>query len=114
MHEFPITQQIIKKASEAAQKNQAVCVESITLVVGDYSGYISDSIQMYFDIIAEGTPCEGAKLNIIRVKPKLKCDLCGELFERQLYSFDCPKCKGTGEPTEIGKEFYIKDVVVKM
>ena len=113
MHEFPITQQIIKKASEAAQKNNAEKVESITIVVGDYSGYISDSIQMYFDVIAEGTSCEGAKLTIIRVKPKLKCDVCGELFERQLYSFDCPKCKGSGSPTEIGKEFYIKEITVK-
>ncbi len=113
MHEFPITQQIVKKANKAAEEHGAKGVESITLVVGDYSGYISDSIQMYFDVIAEGTPCEGATLQIKRVKPKLKCDTCGQLFERKPYSFDCPTCSGSGEPTEIGKEFYIKDVVVK-
>lgn len=113
MHEFPITQQIIKIASEAAQKNNSEKVEKIILVVGDYSGYISDSIQMYFDIIAEGTHCEGATLNIIRIKPKLKCDFCQQLFERKPYSFDCPKCNGPGSPTQIGKEFYIKEIVIK-
>lgn len=55
MHEFPITQQIIKLAEKHATKLGASRVKSIKLVVGDYSGFVGDSIQMYFDVISEGS-----------------------------------------------------------
>jgi hydrogenase nickel incorporation protein HypA/HybF len=82
-------------------------------VVGDYSGFIGESIQMYFDVISEGTLCEGAKVNIERVKPKLQCSQCGTYFERKPFSFACPACGGEGRPTEIGKEFYIDSIEVE-
>ncbi|SHJ63904.1 hydrogenase maturation nickel metallochaperone HypA/HybF [Parasporobacterium paucivorans] len=112
MHEYPVTKRIIAVASEFAAKNGIDEVKQINLVVGDYSGYVASSIELYFDIIAEGTPCSGSKLNIMRVKPKLKCSICGELFERKLFSFECPVCGGDGVPTEIGQEFYIKSIEV--
>lgn len=113
MHEYPITEQIIKIAEKHAADAGASRVKNIKLVVGDYSGFVGDSIQMYFDIISEGTKCEGALIEIQHVKPKVKCTSCGEIFERQLLSFDCPKCGGLGEPTEIGKEFYIESIEVE-
>lgn len=112
MHEYPITQRIIEIAAEYAVKNGADEVKTINLIVGDYSGYVASSIDLYFDIIAEGTACEKAKLNIERVIPKLRCNECGELFERKPFSFECPYCKGEGSPTEIGKEFYIKSIEI--
>ena len=54
--------------------------------------------------------CEGAQVTIEGVKPKLSCEKCGKLFERKRFSFTCPFCGGSGNPTETGKEFYIKDV----
>ena len=113
MHEYPITEQIIKIASKHAQEANAARVTRVKLVVGESSGYIGESIQMYFDIISEGTPCEGATLDIERVKPKMRCPACGELFYRKPMSFACPKCGTDGEPTEIGKEFYIDEIEVE-
>ena len=112
MHEYPITQRIIEIADEYADKNKADEVKIIHLVVGDYSGYVASSIELYFDIIAEGTKCAKAKLDIERVVPKLKCNSCGELFERKPFSFECPHCSGEGSPTEIGKEFFIRSIEV--
>jgi hydrogenase nickel incorporation protein HypA/HybF len=112
MHEYPITQRIIEVAQEYAIKNAAKEVKQINLVVGDYSGYVASSIDLYFDIIAEGTLCAKAKLNIERIVPKLQCNQCNELFERKPFSFECPHCGGEGSPTEIGQEFYIKSIEV--
>lgn len=112
MHEYPITQRIIETAQEYAMKNGAKEVKVINLVVGDYSGYVASSIELYFDIIAEGSLCEKAKLNIERVAPKLKCSKCGELFIRKPFHFECPYCQGEGSPTDIGQEFYIKSIEV--
>ncbi len=112
MHEYPITQRIIEVADEYAARNNAEEVKVINLVVGDYSGYVASSIELYFEIIAEGSRCAGAKLNIVRVTPKLKCNKCGEYFERKPFSFECPACHGEGSPTEIGQEFYIRSIEV--
>jgi len=103
---------IIEIAQEFAEKNQAEDVKQINLVVGDYSGYVISSIELYFDIIAEDSLCKNAKLHIERVIPKLKCTKCGTLFVRKPFSFQCTNCDGEGEPTEIGKEFYIKSIEV--
>lgn len=109
MHEYPVTVRIVEIAEETAKKRKAK-VRRIDLVVGKDSGFIGESIQMYFDIVAEGTCCEGAKLIIEGVEPRLRCTQCGNLFARRLYSFVCPSCGGAGEPTTIGKEFYIKSM----
>lgn len=113
MHEYPITKQIVKIACDRCQEAGAEKVKSLKLVVGDYSGFIGDSIHMYFDIISEGTACEGAEIEIVHVKPKLLCPSCGELFYKVPMSFACPSCGTDGGPTEIGKEFYIESIEVE-
>ena len=109
---MPVTEQIIKIVTEHGQKARASKIERIRLVVGERSGYICESIQMYFDIISKGTLCEGAMLEIETVKPKLKCPSCGVLFERRPMRFDCPGCGTDGEPTDIGREFYIDSIEI--
>jgi len=112
MHELPITEQIVKIAEEHGQKARASKIERVKLVVGERSGYVSESIQMYFDVISKDTICEGAILEIETVKPKLKCPNCETLFERKPMRFDCPNCGTDGEPTDIGKEFYIDSIEI--
>lgn len=112
MHEYPITQRIIEVAGEYAKKNQAEKVKVIHLVVGDYCGYVASSIELYFDLIAEGTPCENAKLQIERVEPKLCCSSCGKMFVRKPFEFKCLYCDGEGRPTKEGQEFFIKSIEI--
>ena len=116
MHEYSLTRNIIETAvrhakSAAHGKDECVNVKKITLVIGEDSGVSGESIELYFDIIAEGTPCEGAVLETETVKPMLKCKKCGTLFARKPFSFECP-CGGEGGPTETGKEFYVKSIEV--
>lgn len=113
MHEYPVTLEIVRIADKTAREKGGL-VKAIHLVVGEDSGFIGESIQMYFDVISEGTLCEGARLTIRDIKPKMRCDRCGALFERKRFSFICPRCGGDGSPTEIGKEFYIESVDVEI
>lgn len=112
MHEYPITCEILKIAQEFAQKNSAQRVIEIGLVVGDDSGFIGDSIQMYFEELAKNTVCEGANVIIQHIRPKMKCTACETLFERKWLSFECPRCQAVGKPTDIGKEFYMEYIKV--
>ena len=113
MHELPITEQIVELCSRRAEQLRGR-VKRVRLVIGLDSGFVGESVQMYFDVLSEGTLCEGALLDVEGVKPQLRCRECGGHFERRPFSFVCPKCGGEGEPTDIGKEFYIKDIELEI
>ena len=108
MHEYALTQGIIETAEKHAGGAR---VSAIALVVGGASGVSSESLTMYFDLLAEGTACAGARLDMEYVAPLLRCVACGALFERKPFMFECA-CGGMGYPTDTGKEFYIKHIEV--
>lgn len=113
MHEYSITQQIIKIAEKSALEHQGKHITKISLVVGELSGFIGDSIRMYFEMIARDTLADGARLEIRYAPAQYCCDNCREYFERPRFSFTCPRCGGQGTPTEIGKEFYIDSIEIE-
>jgi hydrogenase nickel incorporation protein HypA/HybF len=113
MHEYPITEQIVKVACAEAAARGHRRVLAIDLVVGDDAGYVGDTIQLYFDLIAAGTLCEDAALHIRHIRPRLACPACGQVFVRQPFSFACPVCGTNGHPTATGKEFYIESLTLE-
>ena len=113
MHEYPITQEIIKIAETHCRNAGGQRVLRINLVLGEASGYVGDSIGMYFDIISDGSLCHGAHISIETIPPKLRCAACGHLFQKEPFSFDCPRCGGQGEPSDIGREFYIDSIEIE-
>jgi len=113
VHEYAVTQSMITMAVEEANKVNASRIIEIRLVIGDLSTIIDDSVQMYFDIMSEGTLAEGAKLVFKRVKAEFECKACGEVFVKPPQGFDCPKCGGLGTPTGVGREFYIDSLEIE-
>ncbi len=113
MHEYPITCHLVDLVCRLAAERGAARIRELTLVIGDDAGYVGDSIRLYFDAVAEGTACAGAEVTVIRIRPQLCCPACGRLFERKPFSFACPECGTDGHPTRIGKEFYLKSIVVE-
>lgn len=110
MHELPIMQDIIKVANEEAEKNKIKSIKKITLVIGELSSVVDECAQMYFELLAEGTPCETAELVFKHISAQLKCSKCGNVFCHEK-SFFCPICgsdatliKGTGN------EMYIESI----
>ena len=110
MHEYSLTRQIVKIVNRAAAEHGALRVTQVRLVLGENSGIIPESVQLYFDQIARGTPAEGAKLSLRMVPPEMRCPLCERNFIRPRFSFECPTCGTLGQPTDIGNEFYVEGV----
>ncbi len=105
---------MIRIAENAAQREGAYKISSITLVVGENAGILPDSIQMYFDFIAKGTLAEGAILLLRMVPARMRCPRCGTDFDRPLFSFACPDCGTLGHPTETGNEFYLESLELEI
>jgi hydrogenase nickel incorporation protein HypA/HybF len=113
VHESSVVEQLVKTAIKAALDNKALKVLQIDLVIGEATGYMEESLKHYFSILSKKTILEGAELKIKYIKPKLKCESCNDYFERERFSFDCPKCGKPGIMTEIGMEFYIDNMEIE-
>jgi len=113
MHEYAVTKGLIAIAVEEARRAGASKITLIKLVIGDLSTIIDDSVQMYFDMLSEGTIAHGAKLEFRRVSARFRCKDCDVEFDKPKSGFDCPKCGKMGVLTDSGKEFYIESMEVE-
>jgi hydrogenase nickel incorporation protein HypA/HybF len=110
MHELPIVLEVIRLVNEEADQKGIKEIKNITIVVGELCAVMSESVQLYFELLSEGTPCDGAKL-VFEHKPSLlHCTSCGYKFEHAK-GFDCPQC---GEMAFLvkgsGRELYVKAI----
>lgn len=111
MHEFYVTQQVISIACEEANKQHAKSIDKITVVVGELTGIIDESVQFYFPLLAENTLAAKAELTIKTIPAKLSCPVCEKDFVKT-FDYACPDCGRKGTLTEQGREFYIESIEV--
>ncbi|NLE77648.1 MAG: hydrogenase maturation nickel metallochaperone HypA [Chloroflexi bacterium] len=112
MHELAVTQSVLEIVVRHAQRAQAARVTAINLVVGELSGFVSESIQFYFDMVSQGTPAEGAELRIRRVAAKVRCRACGTEFATTDHRWVCPQCQAVGGQVLSGQEFHVESIEV--
>ena len=62
MHELSITRNVVAIVSERAEGQR---VTRVRLEIGRLTAVMPDSIRFCFDICAQGTPLEGAELEIV-------------------------------------------------
>lgn len=110
MHELPVVQDVIKIAADEAAERGFVRVTKITIVLGELSSVMDECVQMYFELLGEGTVCASAKLCFEHVPATLRCTVCGRQFAH-VKSFDCPDCGGSSVLVKgTGKEMYVKSI----
>ena len=113
MHELSVTQNILNIALDHAQRANARRITALYLVVGQLSTIVDDSVQFYWDIVAEGTPAAGSKLNFRRIPAELECRNCGAHFGLGRDTFDCPQCGSADVHVVVGEEFYVEAIEVE-
>lgn len=94
MHELPIAQNILEISLRNAEQAGAKKVLSINLVIGRLSSAVDDSIQFYWEMIAEGTIAQGATLHFERIPAEMRCLDCQHTFHPDDRAFACPNCQG--------------------
>jgi len=110
LHEYALTKRIVNIINETAAAHGAKKVNAAWLIIGENAGIILDSVQLYYDAIARGTPAGGARLHVRAVRAEMYCPACGKNFERPRFSFACPDCGGQGKPAGTGGECYVERV----
>jgi len=113
MHELAITENILRIAVEHATRAGAQRITDISIVIGDLSSVVDDSVQFYFDFLSAGTLAEGAELHFHRVAARFRCRQCGQEFAPHGMDWRCPGCQALGGEIIAGKEFYVESIEVE-
>jgi hydrogenase nickel insertion protein HypA len=110
MHELALSRAIIDAAFRHAEGHR---VSAVHVRVGSMRQVVPESLLFYFEIVARGTACEGARLELEPVSALLRCVECGLEWDPApaplvahgplppgglpLPSFACADCGGAGE-----------------
>lgn len=110
MHELSVTENILRIATEHAEKVQAKKVTDVYLIIGQLSSIIDNSVTFYWDIITKDSICEEAKLHFRRIPAKLRCQDCKHIYSLENDLTPCPKCNSTNIRVIAGDEFNIESI----
>jgi len=113
MHEFGVTENIVKIALDKAGEAQASKITRINLVVGELSGFVPDSIQFYFDFLSKDTIAEKAALRFESPPAQLRCRNCSTVFHPKDSEWECPECHSQSVEIQGGRELYIESMEVE-
>ena len=95
MHELGVAGEILDVALAEADRHAAKKVTSIRLRVGVLRAIEPENLSFLFGHLALGTAAEGAHLEIVEEPVRVECEACG-ISEARSFTFECPRCKGSG------------------
>jgi hydrogenase nickel incorporation protein HypA/HybF len=109
MHELSITRTVVTTVTQR-MRDARVC--RIRLEVGKLSGLVPDSVRFCFEMVAAGTTCEGATLEIDEPPGRARCRACGAAFDTTEVLPLCDDCGSADIEVHGGQELRIREVEV--
>jgi hydrogenase nickel incorporation protein HypA/HybF len=109
MHEMSITQGIIDICEQHAVGRRVL---SLDVEIGELSSVVPDAIEFCFDACSKGTLMEGARLNIIRIPGKGRCEDCRADTPLSEVFGACAHCGGYHVTILSGEEMRVKEIEV--
>ncbi len=121
MHEFSAACSIVDAAVQAAESHNVKKVNAVNVEVGEFTFLIPEQLEFNFEIASKKTILEGAKLNIKKVRGRIKCLQCTHEGEAQIQDelpsqvsmfapMKCPKCQSSATTITGGKDFVITNI----
>jgi len=113
MHELSVTENLLSIALRHAREAGAGRVTDLYVVIGDLSSIVDDSVQFYWDIVAEGSLAEGARLHFRRVPIEVMCVDCRHRYSPARDDLACPACGSARIRIAAGEEFSLEAIDVE-
>jgi hydrogenase nickel incorporation protein HypA/HybF len=110
VHELSLSSAIVNTVVKHAA-GRAVSVVSVR--VGALRQVVPDTLCFYFGFVAQGTVCEGARLELEAVPAQLRCAPCARTWEIELPAFRCPACGGGEVEVLSGDELEVESIEVE-
>ena len=110
MHELSLSSAIVNTVAKHADGRR---VTVVSLRVGRLRQVIPDTLAFYFEFVARGSVCEGARLEQEVVPAWLRCRACPREWEIEIPAFRCPACGGSDVEVASGDEFEVESIEVE-
>ncbi len=110
MHELAIATAIVDVATRHAAGRRVTAVQ---LRVGHLRQVMPASLDFYFEHVARGTLCEGARLEQEVVAARLYREDCGHEWALEAPAFRCPTCGAAGATVVSGAELEVESIEVE-
>jgi hydrogenase nickel incorporation protein HypA/HybF len=110
VHELSLSSAIVATVEKHAAGRR---VTLVTLRVGRLRQVVPDTLAFYFEFVARGTICEGARLEQEVLETRLRCDPCAAEWEIAAPAFRCPHCGGSDVAVVGGDEFQVESIEVE-
>ena len=108
MHEMAITQEIVEILRARAGERR---VRRVVIEIGKLSAVEPEAVRFCFDLCAEGTPAEGAALEILEPPGRARCRACGGEVELERPFGRCA-CGSTDLDWISGEELKVREMEV--
>jgi hydrogenase nickel incorporation protein HypA/HybF len=110
VHELSLSGAVVNTAVKHAAGRP---VKVVSLRVGRLRQVIPDSLEFYFEFVARGTLCEGARLEQEVSEARLRCRPCEREWGIEIPAFRCPTCGGSDVEIASGNEFEVESIEVE-
>lgn len=107
MHELAIAQSVVEIACRHAAGSRVTKVE---LKVGHLRQVVPSALSFSFELVAEGTPVEGAELAMELVPAAGLCRECGAETRLDAFPFLCAGCNGCNLEIVAGDELLVESL----
>ena len=111
MHELSVASAVLDTVLRHAEERRVLLV---TLRIGHLRQVVPDSLRFYYELVARETLAEGARLELILVPARLRCDGCKREWELEATpEFRCPRCADSGVAVIAGNELEVDSIEVE-
>jgi hydrogenase nickel incorporation protein HypA/HybF len=121
MHEYSISNEIVKTVLDSVARNNGGKVLSIHLEIGELTLLNMEQVTFWIQELFKGSVAEGAKVKVKTVKARITCGTCGykggaasdqkDLFHH-LVPLACPKCGSLVINIEKGRECILRKIQI--
>lgn len=107
MHEMSVIDSLMGILTREAERAGVARVTSVAMQVGVLRGLDARQLRGCFELFAEGTVVEGARLEIEEITIEGRCRHCAHVWMVERYRLRCPQCGGGDVETLRGRELRI-------
>ncbi len=110
MHELALADAVVQICCDNASGG---AVRKVELKVGRLRQVVPEALAFSFALVAEGTPVEGAELEIEEVPARVVCAVCEAETEIERFPLACGRCGGAAVEVIAGEEFHVESLEIE-
>jgi hydrogenase nickel incorporation protein HypA/HybF len=107
LHELAIAESVVQIARRHAAGRQ---VTKVYLKVGHLRQVVPSALAFSFELVAQGTPVEGAELEMEEIPVTGRCRECGAESQLTEFPLQCAACRSFDLEILQGEELYVESL----